>query len=105
MILIWDNFDKKIGGILLNKTKLINAVSARSELSREDAELAVETVFDVIKQSLVSGDSFALLGFGKFEVCQREARTRINPQTGEECIIPKGKVPVFRASKSLIEKM
>jgi DNA-binding protein HU-beta len=89
----------------LNKTKLINAVSARSELSRQDAESAVEAVFDVITQSLVSGDSFALLGFGKFEVCQREARTRINPKTGEEFIIQAGKVPVFRASKSLIQKM
>jgi DNA-binding protein HU-beta len=89
----------------LNKTKLVNAVSARSELSKKEAESAVEAVFDVITQSLVSGDSFALLGFGKFEVCQREARTRVNPKTGEECIIQAGKVPVFRASKSLIQKM
>jgi DNA-binding protein HU-beta len=89
----------------LNKTKLINAVSARSELSSKDAESAVEAVFDVITQSLVSGDSFALLGFGKFEVCQREARTRIDPKTGEEFIVQAGKVPVFRASKSLIQKM
>jgi DNA-binding protein HU-beta len=91
--------------LILNKTKLINAVSTKSEISRKDAESAVDAVFDVITQSLVSGDSFALLGFGKFEVCQREARTRINPKTGEEFIIQAGKVPVFRASKSLIQKM
>ena len=89
----------------MNKTKLINAVSAKSELSRKDAESAVEAVFHTITQSLVSGDSFALLGFGKFEVCHREARTRIDPNTGEEFIIQAGKVPVFRASKSLIQKM
>jgi len=89
----------------LNKTKLINAVSAKSELSRKDAELAVEAVFDVITKSLVSGDSFALSGFGKFEVCHRDARTRFNPKTGEELIIQAGKVPVFRASKSLIQEM
>lgn len=89
----------------MNKTKLINVVSQRSELSKEDAESAVEAVFDFITQSLVSGDSFALSGFGKFEVCQREERTRINPKTGEECTLQAGKVPVFRASKSLIQKM
>jgi DNA-binding protein HU-beta len=90
---------------LLDKTKLINAVSAKSDLSRKDAESAVEAVFDVITQSLASGDSFALFGFGKFEVCQREARTRINPKTGEESVIQAGKVPVFRASKSLIQEV
>ncbi|MDP4105134.1 MAG: HU family DNA-binding protein [Bacillota bacterium] len=89
----------------MNKTKLVNAVSVKSELSRKKAESAVEAVFDVITQSLVSGDSFALLGFGKFEVCQREARMRIDPKTGEELQIQAGKVPVFRASKSLIQKM
>lgn len=89
----------------MNKTKLINAVSAKSKLSRKDAESAIEAVFDVITQSLVSGDSFALLGFGKFEVCQREARVRIDPKTGEEFLIQAGKVPVFRASKSLIQQM
>jgi DNA-binding protein HU-beta len=89
----------------LNKTKLINAVSAKSKLSRKEAESAVEAVFDFITQSLVSGDSFALLGFGKFEVCKREERTRINPKTGEEFVLQAGKVPVFRASKSLIQKM
>lgn len=89
----------------MNKTKLINAVLAKTELSRNDAESAVEAVFDVITKSLVSGDSFALLGFGKFEVCQREARTRIDPKTGKEFVIQAGKVPVFRASKSLIQKM
>lgn len=87
----------------MNKTKLINEVSAKSELSRKDAESAVEAVFDIITQSLVSGDSFALLGFGKFEVCKREARTHIDSKTGEELIIQAGKVPVFRASKSLIQ--
>ena len=89
----------------MNKTKLISAVSAKSELSKKDAESAVEAVFDFIKQSLVSGDSFALLGFGKFEVCQREARTRTDPKTGEEFMTQAGKVPIFRASKSLIQKM
>ena len=89
----------------MNITKLINEVSTKSELSRKDAEIAVEAVFDIITQSLVSGDSFALLGFGKFEVCQREARTRIDPKTGEESIIQAGKVPVFRASKSLIQQI
>jgi DNA-binding protein HU-beta len=89
----------------LNKTKLISAVSAKSELSRKEAESAVEAVFDIITQSLVSGDSFSLLGFGKFEVCQREARTRIDPETGQEFIIQACKVPVYRASKSLIQPM
>ena len=89
----------------MNKTKLINEVSAKSEISRKEAESAVEAVFDIIIQSLVSGDSFALSGFGKFEVSQREARTRIDPKTGEESIIQAGKVPVFRASKSLIQQI
>ncbi|MED4205417.1 HU family DNA-binding protein [Neobacillus mesonae] len=89
----------------MDKTKLINAVSQKSGITKKEAEIAVETVIDVITQSLVSGKPFALIGFGKFEVCQREARTQIHPKTGEEFIIQAGKVPVFRVSKSLIQQM
>ncbi|GHH98904.1 HU family DNA-binding protein [Neobacillus kokaensis] len=89
----------------MDKSKLINAVSVKSGITKKEAELAVETVIDVITQSLVSGKSFSLIGFGKFEVCQREARTRIHPKTGEEFLTKAGKVPVFRVSKSLIQLM
>jgi DNA-binding protein HU-beta len=89
----------------LDKKNLIKAVSVRSKLSKKDAESAVEAVFDLITKSLVSGDSLALLGFGKFEICQREAHNHIDPKTGEKSIIQACKVPVFRASKSLIQPM
>ena len=89
----------------MNKTKLINAVSEKSKLCQKNSESVVEAIFDVITQSLVNGNSFAVFGFGKFEVCQREERTGLDPKTGEEFIIQAGKVPVFRASKSLIQQI
>ncbi|PEA89598.1 hypothetical protein CON71_12955 [Bacillus thuringiensis] len=42
-----------------------------------------------------------LVGFGTFKIRERSARTGRNPQTGEEIDIPGGKVPAFKAGKSL----
>ena len=68
----------------MNKTELINAVAKEAELSRKDADKAVNAVFDVIENSLKAGEKVAVVGFGAFEVKERAARTARNPRTGEE---------------------
>ena len=85
----------------MNKTELINAVAAKAELSKKDADKAVASVFAAIEEALVKGDKVQLIGFGTFEVKERAARTGHNPQTGATIEIAASKVPGFKASSAL----
>ncbi|HPX92992.1 MAG TPA: HU family DNA-binding protein [Bacillota bacterium] len=85
----------------MNKTDLINAVAAKTELSKKDSDKAVSAVFDVITEQLAAGEKVVLVGFGTFEVRHRAARKGRNPSTKEEILIPATKAPAFKAGKGL----
>lgn len=85
----------------MKKTELVAAVAQTSGLKKMDAEKAVAAVIDVITKALVEGDKVQLVGFGTFEVRQREARMGKNPATGEEIQIAASKVPAFKAGRGL----
>lgn len=86
---------------IMNKTELIQAVSEQAALSKKDAGVAVDAVFNSILESLKSGDKVQLIGFGNFEIRERAARKGRNPQTGEEIEIAASKVPAFKPGKAL----
>lgn len=85
----------------MNKTELVAAVAAKTELSKKDAEAAVNAVFDSVKDALAEGDKVSLIGFGTFSVKTRAARTGLNPRTKETIEIPESKVPAFKAGSAL----
>ena len=85
----------------MNKTELINAVAKNAELSRKDADKAVNAAFDAITAALKAGEKVAVVGFGAFEVKERAARTARNPRTGEESEIAASKAVSFKAGKAL----
>lgn len=85
----------------MNKAELIAAVAEKSELTKKDAEKAVNSIISVIIEALSRGEKVQLVGFGTFEVRDRAARKGRNPQTKEEIIIPASKAPVFKAGKAL----
>ena len=85
----------------MNKTELVAAVAAKAELSKKDAEAAVNAVFDSVKDALAEGDQVSLIGFGTFSVKTRAARTGLNPRTKETIEIPESKVPAFKAGSAL----
>ena len=85
----------------MNKTELVAAVAAKAELSKKDAEAAVNAVFDSVKDALAEGDKVSLIGFGTFAVKTRAARTGLNPRTKETIEIPESKVPAFKAGSAL----
>ena len=84
----------------MNKTELVAAVAAKAELSKKDAEAAVNAVFDSVKDALAEGDKVSLIGFGTFSVKTRAARTGLNPRTKETIEIPESKVPAFKAGSA-----
>ena len=85
----------------MNKSELIAEVALKAELTKKDADAAVNAVIDAITDSLKKGDKVQLVGFGSFEVKKRAARIGRNPKTKEEIEIPATRVPVFKAGKVL----
>ncbi len=85
----------------MNKTDLINAVAANANLTKKDAEAAVNAFTSAVAESLKKGEKVQLIGFGTFEVRERGARTGRNPQTGATIEIAASKVPAFVAGKGL----
>ena len=106
-LVLRDQFKPIISGLLLerelimNKGEFISAVAEAAEMTKADADRAVEAVFKVVKKALKSGDSISLVGFGTFSVRKRAARTGRNPRTGDTIKIKASKVPAFKAGKGL----
>ena len=87
----------------MNKSELVASVAEVAELTKKDAEKAVNAVFASVQKALVEDDKVQIIGFGTFEVRTRAARKGRNPHTGETIEIPASKNPVFKAGKALKE--
>ena len=85
----------------MNKVELINAVAAKAELTKKDADKAVAAVLASITDALAAGEKVQLIGFGTFEVKERAARTGHNPKTGAAIKIAAAKAPAFKAGAAL----
>jgi DNA-binding protein HU-beta len=85
----------------LNKTELISEVAAKAGITKKDAEKVINAFCSTVESTLKSGDKVQLIGFGTFEVRNRQARKGRNPQTGVEIDIPATKVPAFKSGKAL----
>ena len=85
----------------MTKVELIAAVAAEANLTKKDAEQAVNTALSPITTALKNGEKVTLVGFGTFEVRERPARKGRNPQTGAEITIEASKLPAFKAGKAL----
>ena len=85
----------------MNKKELVAAVAAKAELSKKEAEAAVDAFTAVVEEELKNGGKVQLVGFGTFEVSERAAREGRNPRTNESITIAASKTPKFKAGKVL----
>ena len=83
----------------MNKGELIDAVAAKAEVSKKDADAIVTAMVEAIMEAVASGDKVSLVGFGSFEPRDRQAREGRNPKTGETLKIAATTVPGFSAGK------
>lgn len=90
----------------MNKTEMIERLAEKTGHTKKDAGILLDTVLETIEETLVKGESVRLIGFGNFEVRERKARTGRNPQDPAGTIdIPASKAPVFKAGKTLKERV
>lgn len=85
----------------MNKAELIAAVAEKAGLSKKDTEAVINATLNTITAALQDEEKVQLVGFGSFEVKQREARVGRNPKTKEAIEIPATRVPVFKAGRAL----
>ena len=85
----------------MNKSDLVSMMAAKSNLTKKDAESALNAFIESVETSLKKGEKIQLVGFGTFEVRKRAERSGINPRTKETIKIPASKAPVFKAGKAL----
>lgn len=85
----------------MNKSELIAEVAAKAQITKKDADAAVNAVVETITATLKKGDKVQLVGFGTFEVRNRSARVGRDPRTNKEIKIPASKAPAFKAGKAL----
>ena len=86
----------------MNKLELINQLATRGNLSKKQAEDALNNLTDIITKALQKNEVVTITGFGAFSAKFRSARKGVNPQKPNESMdIPAVTVPKFKAGKAL----
>jgi integration host factor subunit alpha len=89
----------------LTKDNLIQTLYDQSGFSKQKARTTLETVFELVKKTLESGDDVLVSGFGKFIVRKKEARRGRNPQTGQDLTLDPRRVITFRCSAVMRDRI
>lgn len=87
----------------VNKSELVDAIAADTEISKATAQRALDSVAENIIKAVAKGGTVQLVGFGSFSTGKRAARTGRNPQTGEAIKIAAATTVKFSAGKSFKE--
>jgi len=85
----------------MTKADLVEQIASNTGLTKKDTAEAVDEFLRAVKVALRDGKHIEIRGFGTFKVKERKARTARNPRTGEPVPLPARRVPVFKVSKEL----
>lgn len=90
----------------MNRSDLIDELAARfGNLSKNDADLAANLIFEALSTALVAGRRMEIRGFGSFSMKQRQARLRRDPRNGNSVTVPERRVVHFKPGKALRESV
>lgn len=86
----------------MNKAALIEAIASKNRLTKKQVEEILESMLDIITDTLKKKEEVVLTGFGTFSAKIRHARKGVNPQKPNEKIdIPEVVIPKFKSGKAL----
>ena len=83
----------------MRKVELVARIAARTDLTRTQAEEAVEAILATIKEGLQQGEPVSLRGLGTFHVRAKRARMARNPRTGAAAGVPARWVVAFKVGQ------
>ena len=87
------------------KTTIIEKIIDRNNLKPADAKETIETLLEIIKSTLASGEDIMISGFGKFQVIEKSPRKGRNPATGDSMLLDKRRVVTFKCAGKLRDEM
>jgi len=89
----------------LTRADLAEAINRKLGLSRADSLNMVESILDLVSDSLAEGENVKISGFGTFLLRDKSERVGRNPKTGVEVPITPRRVLTFRASQMLKDRV
>ncbi len=89
----------------LTKDLIIDSIRKDCDLVKTQSAKMFETLLEIIKSTLESGEDVLISGFGKFCVKDKNERRGRDPQTGEDKMLRTRRVVTFRCSGGLREKI
>jgi len=89
----------------LTKVHIINSIQNQLNIPKNRSSEIVESLLEIIKSTLESGEDVLISGFGKFCVKEKGERRGRNPATGDDLMLAPRKVVTFRCSGKLREEI
>ncbi len=89
----------------MTKQDIVEDIALRTGLTKKEVSEAVEFFLQEVGKALAEGRHLEIRGFGTFKVKERKARMARNPRTGEAVPVPARRVPVFKVSKMLKDRV
>ncbi len=89
----------------MTKADIVEAIAQKEGMPKKDVGIVIDDFLDQIGQLLSEGKHLEIRGFGTFKVKERKARMARNPKTGQQVPVPARRVPVFKVSKMLKDRV
>lgn len=83
----------------LTKADMIDRLTIRLRITRQDARRIVDKFFEEVSQNLADGKEVKISGFGNFELKDKKSRPGRNPKTGESIPVKARRVVTFKAGQ------
>ena len=87
------------------KTTILEKIAENNNFSPAQAKDIMETMLEIIKETLTSGEDIMISGFGKFQVNEKTPRKGRNPATGKDMMLGKRRVVTFKCAGKLRDKI
>jgi integration host factor subunit alpha len=89
----------------LTKSQIVGSIAEKNGFTKRESTEAVETILELIKSTLASGEDVLISGFGKFCAKDKRERKGRNPSTGEDMVLASRRVVTFKCSGKLRDKI
>ena len=89
----------------MRKVDVINKIASETGIPKVDILVTLETFFDTVKDTLASGESIHIRGFGSFMVKKKAKKYGRDIRRNITIEIPERSVPAFKPSNAFVEKV
>ena len=89
----------------LTKVQIVESICNQIGFTQKRSSEIIETLLEIIKSTLESGEDVLISNFGKFCVKQKEKRKGRNPATGDAMMLLPRKVVAFKCSGKLRDRI